>query len=124
HTTMRTNIHRAKHTWASGLIGDEDAEAPLRDFVRLDGGPHLLLLHASDMTQVPEGVTPHKPILPSQVEEAGFRHALLGHYHDARSSASVTYPGSPEPLGWSESGRHCTALVSLDDEGALTVRLD
>ena len=124
HEELRPYHYRDVQIWASGFMRAEVAEAPLRDFVRLEGGTHLLLLHASDMTQVPEGVTPHKPILPSQVEEAGFRHALLGHYHDARTSASVTYPGSPEPLGWSESGRHCTALVSLDDEGALTVRLD
>ena len=110
--------------WASGFTRPEVAEAPLRDFARLDGGTHLLLIHASDMTQVPEGVTPFKPILPSQVEEAGFRHALLGHYHDARTTASVTYPGSPEPLGWSESGRHCIALVTIDDGGAMSVTLD
>src|SRR5438445_2302158 len=110
--------------WASGFTRPEVAEAPLRDFARLDGGTHLLLIHASDMTQVPEGVTPYKPILPSQVEEAGFRHALLGHYHDARTTASVTYPGSPEPLGWSESGRHCIALVTIDDGGAMSVTLD
>ncbi len=36
----------------------------------------------------------------------------------------VTYPGSPEPLGWAESGRHCTALVTIEDGGALRVELD
>src|SRR5256886_749588 len=102
----------------------EVPEAPLRDFVRQEGGIPLLLLHASDMSQMPEGVTPSKPILPSQVEEAGFRHALLGHFHDARTSELVTYPGSPEPLGWAESGRHCTALVTIEDGGALRVELD
>jgi exonuclease SbcD len=99
-------------------------EAPLRDFPRPDEGTHLLLLHASDMSQVPAGVSPYKPILPAQVEEAGFKHALLGHYHDATTGGSITYPGSPEPLGWSESGRHCTALVTLDDDGAVHVLLE
>ena len=76
------------------------------------------------MSQVPQGITPYKPILPAQVEEAGFRHALLGHYHDARTTELISYPGSPEPLGWSESGRHCTALVTIEDDGALQVLLE
>jgi len=96
----------------------------LRDFARREDGTHLLLLHASDMSQVPEDVTPYKPILPAQVQEAGFRHALLGHYHDARTSGSITYPGSPEPLGWKESGRHCTALLTIGDYGSVQVSLE
>src|SRR5207302_10236304 len=99
-------------------------EAPLRDFARREQGTHLLLLHASDMSQVPQDVTPYKPILPAQVQEAGFRHALLGHYHDARTSESITYAGSPEPLGWNESGRHCTALLTIGDDGGLQVLLE
>jgi DNA repair protein SbcD/Mre11 len=110
--------------WAAGFMRPEVPDAPLRDFVRQELGTHLLLLHASDMSQVPERVTPYKPILPNQVEEAGFRHALLGHYHDARSSDWITYPGSPEPLGWNEVGRHCVALVTIDDNGALRIELE
>src|SRR2546426_8746292 len=76
------------------------------------------------MTEAPGGVPPSKPLPPSQGEDAGSRHALLGHYHDARTSGLVPYPGSPEPLGWTESDRHCTALVTIEDGGALQVTLD
>ena len=124
HEELRPYHYGDVQIWAAGFMRPDVPEAPLRDFVRPEGGTHLLLLHASDMTQVPEGVTPYKPILPSQVEEAGFRHALLGHYHDARTSGWVTYPGSPEPLGWTESGRHCTALITIEDDGGLQVTLD
>ena len=124
HEELRPYHYGDVQIWAAGFMRSEVPDAPLRDFVRQEGGIPLLLLHASDMSQVPEGVTPHKPILPSQIEEAGFRHALLGHYHDARTTASVTYPGSPEPLGWAESGRHCTALVTIEDGGAPRVELD
>src|SRR5436309_4676025 len=124
HEELRPYHYGDVQVWAAGFMRAEVPDAPLRDFVRQDGGIHLLLLHASDMTQVPVGVTPYKPILPSQVEEAGFGHALLGHYHDARTSGLVTYPGSPEPLGWNEVGRHCTALVTIEDGGALRVELD
>lgn len=99
-------------------------EAPLREFAGRGTGLHLLLLHASDMSQVPQDTTPFKPILPGQVEEAGFKHALLGHYHACRSDAMITYPGSPEPLGWRETGRHCTALVTIDDQGELSIVLE
>ena len=124
HEELRPYRYGSVQLWAAGFMRADVPDAPLRDFVRQEVGTHLLLLHASDMSQVPEGVTPYKPILPSQVEEAGFRHALLGHYHDARTSDWITYPGSPEPLGWNESGRHCVALVTVDDDGAPQVVLE
>jgi exonuclease SbcD len=110
--------------WTAGFMRPAVTDAPLRDFAHLDEGVHLLLLHASDMSQVPEDVAPFKPILATQVQEAGFRHALLGHYHAARSNEWLTYPGSPEPLGWHETGRHCVALLTVDDQGTVEVVLD
>jgi DNA repair exonuclease SbcCD nuclease subunit len=124
HEDLRPYRYGDVNIWAAGFMRPDVAEAALRDFPRREAGTHLLLLHASDMSQVPEGVTPYKPILPAQVEEAGFRHALLGHYHDGRTTESITYPGSPEPLGWNESGRHCTALLTVDDNGDLQVVLE
>jgi len=124
HDELRPYRYGDVHIWAAGFTGPEVSEAPLRDFVRQEEGTHLLLVHASDMSQVPEGVTPYKPILPTQVEQAGFRHALLGHYHEARTGGPMTYPGSPEPLGWHETGRHCTALVTIEDDGAVHVLLE
>jgi DNA repair exonuclease SbcCD nuclease subunit len=124
HDELRPYRYGDVHIWAAGFTGPEVSEAPLRDFARQEEGTHLLLVHASDMSQVPEGVTPYKPILPTQVEQAGFRHALLGHYHEARTGGPMTYPGSPEPLGWHETGRHCTALVTIEDDGAVQVLLE
>jgi len=110
--------------WAAGFMRPGAIEAPLRDFARLEQGVNLLLLHASDMSSLPEGTLPLKPLTPEQVREAGFRHGLLGHYHDARSGELITYPGSPEPLRGADAGGHCTALVTIDDEGTVSVRLD
>jgi DNA repair exonuclease SbcCD nuclease subunit len=124
HDELRPYRYGDVEVWAAGFMRPEISEAPLRDFARQDQGKHLLLLHASDMSQVLEGVTPFKPILPSQVEQAGFRHALLGHYHAASTSGPMTYPGSPEPLGWNESGRHCTALATIEDDGTVHVVLE
>jgi len=124
HEELHPYRYGSVQVWTAGFMRPDVPDAPLRDVARQEVGTHLLLLHASDMSQVPEGVTPYKPILPTQVEDAGFRHALLGHYHDARSSRWITYPGSPEPLGWNEAGRHCAALVTIEDDGALEVRLE
>lgn len=123
HEDLRPYRFGDVQVWAAGFTRQDAPEAPLRDFARQDSGLNVLLLHATDMSQVPEGTTPYKPILPTQVEEAGFRHALLGHYHEARTSPSITYPGSPEPLGWKETGRHCTALVTIGDDGSVHVDL-
>jgi DNA repair exonuclease SbcCD nuclease subunit len=124
HADLRPYRYGDVDVWAAGFMRPEVSEAPLRDFPRRGEGTHLLVLHASDMSQVPEGVTPYKPILPSQVEQAGFAHALLGHYHQASTSGPMTYPGSPEPLGWNETGRHCTALVTIEGDGAVQVLLE
>ena len=124
HEELRPYRYGSVQVWAAGFMRADVPDAPLREFARQDVGTHLLLLHASDMSQVPEGATPYKPILPGQIEEAGFRHAMLGHYHGARTGDWITYPGSPEPLGWNEAGRHCTALLTIDDDGTLEVSLD
>src|SRR5205807_2684512 len=124
HEELRSYRYANVDIWTAGFMRPDVPEAPLRDFARREDGTHLLLLHASDMSQVPQDVTPYKPILPAQIQEAGFKHALLGHYHDARTAESITYPGSPEPLGWNDSGRHCTALVTVDDDGSVQVLLE
>jgi DNA repair protein SbcD/Mre11 len=124
HEDLRPYRYGDVQVWAAGFMRPEVQEAPMREFAKPADGTHLLLLHASDMSQVPPGVTPFKPFLPAQLEEAGFRHALLGHYHEARSTEALTYPGSPEPLGWTESGRHCTALVTVGDDRTVQVILE
>lgn len=123
HEDLRPYRFGEVRIWTAGFMRPDVPDAPLRDQGPPDPGINLLLLHASDMSQVPEGATPYKPILPNQIEERGFRHALLGHYHAARTEALLTYPGSPEPLGWKETGPHATALVSIGDDGPVAVEL-
>jgi DNA repair exonuclease SbcCD nuclease subunit len=124
HDELRPYRYGDVQVWSGGFMRPEVAEAPLRDFAPRHEGINLLLLHASEMTQVPAATAPYKPILSAQIEEAGFRHALLGHYHSGRSEPLFTYPGSPEPLGWSEGGPHCIALVTISDSGDVEVALE
>jgi len=123
HEDLRPYHFDGVHIWTAALTRPDATESPLREFHPAEGGPHLLLLHASDMSALPEGTVPCAPITATQVEQAGFRHALLGHYHDAATGPLLTYPGSPEPLGWSETGRHCVALVTIADDGSVGTEL-
>ncbi len=110
--------------WAAGFTRPDVVEAPLRNAAPVEGERNLLLLHASDISRLPEGKTPYAPITPAQVKETGFRHALLGHYHAGHTDTWITYPGSPEPLGWDEAGGHCVAMVTISDDGSVEVSLD
>ena len=123
HEELRPYRYDSVEVWSAGFVRGETSESPLAGFEAPAGGPHLLLLHASDMGALPEGTIAYAPITAGQVEQANFVHALLGHYHAAQTSARLTYPGTPEPLEWDEDGRHCIALLTLSEDG-VEVRLE
>jgi len=81
-------------------------------------GMNLLLLHASDISHLPEGKEAHCPFVPEEIGEAGIDFAMLGHYHTAslrpEEDPVYCYPGSPEPLGFGERGEHCVLLLEVD----------
>jgi DNA repair exonuclease SbcCD nuclease subunit len=82
------------------------------------GRRHLLLVHGT-LRGVPayligEGADAYAPFDPGDVERGGFHLCLAGHVHGAFREGPVVYPGSPEPLGWAERGRHCYALVDVE----------
>jgi DNA repair exonuclease SbcCD nuclease subunit len=83
-----------------------------------DGRTHLLLLHGTLRTipqlLVGEGGGAYAPFDPADVERCGFRLCLAGHVHAGGQRGLVVYPGSPEPLGWAEHGRHCVAIVDVE----------
>jgi len=83
-------------------------------------GIHLLLMHGSDTSRIPEGKTPHGPFRPEEIRKAGFHFALLGHYHQGRLSPPdapfLAYPGSPEPLSFSEGEEHGVLLLEVKGE--------
>ena len=55
---------------------------------------------------------------------AGFDLCLAGHLHGGGvRDGIVVYPGSPEPLTWSEDGRHTAAVIDLPHAGAPEVEL-
>ncbi len=91
---------------------------PLEKFQVPDDKTHILLLHGSDMSNVPGGKATHAPFYPEEIKKAGFAFALLGHYHQGRLSPEkapfMAYPGSPEPLALCSSGLHGAVVLEID----------
>lgn len=87
-----------------------------------DGRRHVLLLHGTCGAYFDEA--PHCPFTGDDVRRAGFDLCLAGHLHAAGARDEiVVYPGSPEPLTWSEGGRHTAAVVDLPVTGDPVVDL-
>jgi exonuclease SbcD len=80
-----------------------------------DGRTHLLLLHGTSgpLAYLAENVA--CTFQSEQVKKAGFARCLAGHIHLAADDGTIVYPGSPEPLRWNETERHCAALVTVAD---------
>lgn len=78
-------------------------------------GVSIALIHASDMSAVPQGKAAHCPFQAEDVKRSGVAFALLGHYHDMRLRPQERplygYPGSPEPLDFGEAGDHFVLLL-------------
>jgi|Deesub1362B_J571_1020462.scaffolds.fasta_scaffold03678_2 DNA repair exonuclease SbcCD nuclease subunit len=104
--------------WGIAHLSPSEREAPLTRFRIPEEGTHVLLFHGSDTTSLPEGKQPHAPFKPEEVQNAGARLALVGHYHGPYTrkvgDTTVIYPGSPEPLGFGETGSHGVTLVEIN----------
>jgi len=78
-------------------------------------GVAIALVHASDISAVPQNKAAHCPFRAEDVERSGVAFALLGHYHDMRLRPQgrplYGYPGSPEPLDFGEAGDHFVLLL-------------
>ena len=107
-------------SWGAGPLDAGFLRRPLG----LDPGRvNLLLLHgtATALPLFAEGA--NCPFDPAAVLEAGFARCLAGHIHGGSDDGIVVYPGSPEPLGWGDTGRHAYALVEVDGPGRVEVTL-
>jgi DNA repair protein SbcD/Mre11 len=111
--------------WGLSWTADRLSASFLDSFhVPDDGRSHLLLIHGTAVTNPHFADTStHCPFDPARTAAAGFDAVLCGHIHAASWADGVIYPGSPEPLGWGEIGRHCVAIVEVSRKGALDVEL-
>ena len=100
--------------WGAAHDGPE-LRRNLLDGFRVSGpGAHVLLFHGSNMSSVPEGKRAHAPFRPEDIAASGAAFALLGHYHGARIHPDgFAYPGSLEPLDFSEAGDHFVLRLDI-----------
>lgn len=125
-TTWPSNVHlfRGSEVNARDLADDVVVwgiswqGAPLSaDFLANFRAPeeriNLLLLHGSEQHGAFRQ-SGHCPFDADAIARAGFAYCLAGHYHRGSDTGHVVYPGSPEPLGWGETGGHGVAIVEID----------
>lgn len=105
--------------------GDLSARALEHLEIPADGCVHLALLHGTAPTNpFAEETDTYFPFDPASLREAGITQVLAGHIHQASDHDGVVYPGSPEPLGWGDHGRHCIALLEIGGDGLTTELID
>jgi DNA repair exonuclease SbcCD nuclease subunit len=120
---LREHTYGDVSVWAVSWGASGDLSERMLETVELNGSErtHLLLVHgtAQGAAFCSEA---YFPFAPEAVADAGFALCLAGHVHRATTLDRVVYPGSPEPLGWGENGRHCAAVVECGG-GSATVEL-
>lgn len=87
-----------------------------------DGRIHLMALHGDVAGQGRYG-----PIRPEDIAASGLTYLALGHIHacSGLQQAGETcwaYPGCPEGRGFDETGEKGVLAVTVDDQGAVSVR--
>jgi DNA repair exonuclease SbcCD nuclease subunit len=107
--------------WGAGHRGPAIRDNLLGSLHVDAGRTNIALVHASDISAVPEGKPAHCPFTREDIERSGVDFALLGHYHELRlrpqESPRYAYPGSPEPLDFSEAGDHHVLLLTANGDG-------
>lgn len=97
----------------------EITEPWLKDVVPPDSPRiHILLAHGGDSS--------HLPFDKKKFLTSGFSYAALGHIHkpELSSDLSYAYPGSPEPLDKTETGRHGVVFGEISPATRQVTRLE
>lgn len=108
--------------WGAAHRAPSGADDPFADAHPDGAGPHVALVHASERSGLAGqggAKQPHAPFEEHEVGEAGFAHALCGHYHRPRRGRWHTYPGNPEPLTFGEDGERGAVVVDVAADGTV-----
>jgi DNA repair exonuclease SbcCD nuclease subunit len=107
--------------WSAGHLSPSERQNFLQHFHLPDADSQrfpILLLHATLLASPSQAGTNHAPLTITDIQAAGFSLALLGHYHTAQivrdGDTVAVYPGSPEPLGFDETGQHGVTWIQLE----------
>ncbi len=109
--------------WGAGHRAPANTPDLLNGFKVNRGGVNIALFHGSESSGLPlqeESKVPHAPFRSEEISQAGFHHALLGHYHRPTDELTHTYPGNPDPLEFGEGGERGAVLVTVGADGGVT----
>jgi len=109
--------------WAAARLRDNDQENVLEGFVASSSGKiPILLLHAQVAPPALEDADQPSPsrgdmLTLDAIAHSGFSAALIGRQHErftfANSKCTIVSPGSPQPLGFDDTGEHGAAWIVL-----------
>lgn len=109
--------------WGAGHRSPANTDGFLEHF-RVDrSGTHLALFHGAEMGSLQfEGSDkkPHAPFREHQITASGLHHVFAGHYHRARQTALLTYPGNPDPLAFGEDGGRGVVIATIETMGVVS----
>lgn len=109
--------------WGAAHRAPANTDGFLDGFRGVDrSGVNLAVFHGSEQSELPwqgNGKVPHAPFRAAQIREAGFDHALLGHFHMPKDADTHTYPGNPDPLEFGERGERAAVIVTVEADGSV-----
>ena len=108
--------------WGAAHCAPASAPNFLEGFRTEGAGTHIALLHGSERSWLSEqgdGKEPHAPFDAEDIEQAGFHHAFLGHYHRPKDEPRHTYPGNPDPLEFGEDGKRGAVIATVNADGSV-----
>lgn len=110
--------------WGAGHSGPVIRDNLLRELKVKGPSANVALFHGSDISVAWGDKPSHAPFERDDIERSGVDFALLGHYHGMRLRPEGTprygYPGSPEPLDFSEEGPHYVLSLATE-QGVVSV---
>ena len=101
------------YVYGSSFTAFEESECTIPNFDLLDkNGINILLTHGTLNLGVEE--TKYNPLDFKFLQDLGMDYIALGHFHNKFIKENIYNPGSPEPLGFDECGKHGVFLATID----------
>ena len=107
--------------WGAAHCAPANTPNFLEGFRAEGPGAHIALFHGSERSWFSEqggSKALHAPFDAEEIEQAGFHHAFLGHYHRPKDAQRHTYPGNPDPLEFGEDGERGAVIATINDDGS------
>lgn len=116
--------HLGAVVYGSAFLSSHRVDSPLLDLQTADEGLVTFGCFHGD-TSTP--FSRYGPITQEEIARSGLDYLALGHHHTASGirTAGPTYyawPGCPEGRGFDETGEKGVLAVTVDDQGAVSVR--